>query len=270
MNFKLLFPVYRSRYKWIEQTLMDLAKLNSMNRALSLGCGEGEGDPCIAFHAKSVIACDINADDVAYAKNINKNIANLTYEVADATKLRYENASFDLVVCSEVIEHVGKPEQRLLSEISRVLQKGGVAVVTFPTESFPITYDPINRIAAFFGKKRLIPWGAYAFGHDYLIDNQQFRDWCADYNLTIEEDITLSGYLVGLLEIYWTGILQAIFKRNAKNLSSGTDVQKGISYRPSFGDPKLGILTAAILWLDRRFFLRHDYGVLKGFVLRKS
>jgi 2-polyprenyl-3-methyl-5-hydroxy-6-metoxy-1,4-benzoquinol methylase len=270
MNFKLLFPVYRSRYKWIEQTLLRLQQEHgAFEESLSLGCGEGEGDPCIAYVSKTLFSCDINEDDVAYAKNTNATYSNIIYSADDATKLSFADAKFDLVVSSEVIEHVGEPAQRLLQEVSRILKPNALSIITYPSKNFPITYDPINRIAAWFGKDRLVGWGAYAFGHDYLIDNQEFRAWCAESNLEILEDKSLSGHFVGLLEIYWTGVLQSIFKKNAKNLSGATS-SANLHYRPSFGDPLLGKLTAAILWLDNALFLRKDNTVLKGYVLRKK
>jgi SAM-dependent methyltransferase len=270
VNFKLLFPVYRSRYKWIERTLLNLkSERGSFNKALSLGCGEGEGDPCIAYVSDTLFSCDINADDVAYAKNTNITYQNIIYSTDDATALSFADASFDLVVSSEVIEHVGEPAERLLQEVSRILKPDALAIITYPSKNFPITYDPINRVSAWLGKDRLVGWGAYAFGHDYLIDNQQFRNWCNENNLEILEDTSLSGHFVGLLEIYWTGVLQAIFKKNAKNLSAQS-VTTSLHYRPSFGDPLLGKLTEAILWLDKTFFLRKDNTVLKGYILRKK
>jgi 2-polyprenyl-3-methyl-5-hydroxy-6-metoxy-1,4-benzoquinol methylase len=269
MNFKLLFPVYRSRYKWIEKTLAEVAASQKFPLALSLGCGEGEGDPCLAFHSEKVYACDINADDVAYAKSINRKFEHISYCVDDATALSFESEMFDLVVSSEVIEHVGQPADRLIKEVARVLKPNAIAIITYPSKNFPITYDPINTIASFLGKERLIPWGAYAFGHDYLIDNELFRNWCEESQLEIIKDVSLSGYLVGLLEMYWTGVLQAIFKKNAKNLSTVTS-ETSIAYRPSYGDPTLGLLTSFVLWIDKTFFLRHDKTVLKGFVLRKK
>ena len=187
----------------------------------------------------------------------------------DATKLQFPDNYFDLIVCSEVIEHVGHPEDRILAEIQRVLKHGKHCIFTFPTKSFPFTYDPINSISAAFGKDRLIPWGAYAFGHDYLIDNQQFRKWCNEYNLEIVEEVNLCSYLASLTEIYWTGVLQAVFKKNASNQASVSAV-KTVQYRPSFGDPAAGFLTELLLRMDSFFFGKTNQSVLKGFVLRKK
>lgn len=270
MNLKLLFPVYRSRYKWIEKTLEKYAKKEGrFGLALSLGCGEGEGDPVIAKVSENVTACDINSDDIAHAKSVNGRFENIHYLVEDATGLTFPDNHFDLIVCSEVIEHIGLPADRILAEIRRVLKPGKFCIFTYPTRTFPFTYDPINNISAVFGRERIIPWGAYAFGHDYLIDNYQFKDWCSKNGLEIIEETGLSGYLVGLTEMYWTGVLQAVFKKNASNQSK-VSTGKSMSYRPAFGDPKAGMMTDFLLWLDRTFFMGKKRSILRAYVLRKS
>jgi len=49
----------------------------------------------------------------------------------DGGRFPYPDASFDTVLCSEVLEHVFSPEQ-FLSEIARVLQRGGRLLLTAP------------------------------------------------------------------------------------------------------------------------------------------
>lgn len=49
----------------------------------------------------------------------------------DAARLPFPNASFDVVLMSEVIEHVPEAD-KALSEISRVLKPGGLLLITWP------------------------------------------------------------------------------------------------------------------------------------------
>lgn len=79
----------------------------------------------------------------------------------------------------------------------------------------------------------------------------------------------MSFHLVGLLEVYWTGIVQSIFKKNARNVT--TDTGSGLTVRPaSTKEPALVFITDFILWLDKMLFGWTNRSVGKGVVLRKK
>ena len=56
-------------------------------------------------------------------------------EVGDALNLPYPDESFDIVLISEVLEHVPEDKQAI-AEVTRILKPGGVAAVTVP-RAFP-------------------------------------------------------------------------------------------------------------------------------------
>lgn len=266
MNYKLLFPTYRNRYLFIKENLAEFGK-KSFPNALNLGMGEGDYDPMIVKKCGKLIGCDINENDVNFARNLNEGTPNLSYQVDNALDLSFDTNSFDLIVSVDVMEHVGKPK-RMTEEIARVLKPGGIAFVTFPQKHFPFTYDPINRFLSFFTKSK-ISQGAYAFGHEYLVDGAEFKEWATQYGLTVVKEKNLSGYLIGLLEMYWTGIIQSIFKENAGNISGKQE--KKVKLRPSINEPFLAkILTDTIIGIDYFFFKNTKHSVGKGFVVRKN
>lgn len=271
MNFKFLFTTFRNRYCFVEETLKDLTRDHVFENALNLGTGEGDYDRMIAGYCQNLTACDINAEDVAHARAVNEGVPNLRYETNNALDLSYADASFDLLISCEVIEHVGQPEQ-MIREIARVLRPGGYAILTFPSREFPFSYDPVNRIWQWIRKpgnrEYLISQGAYAFGHDYLIGSVEFQKWVREAGLELLDFRRLSGYLVGLLEMYWTGIVQRIFKKNAQNLTE--DAAGALKVRPNTTEePALVFLTDAILAIDRSGFFLGQNSVGKGVVLRK-
>ena len=110
------------------------------HRILDIGCGSGR-HTCAASRLKKVvtIGSDINFDDVAEAKN------RLLYEeelgeqgggmwgtvVADITSLPFKKNIFDLVICSEVLEHI-HDQDTAISEIVRVTRPGKDLVVSVP------------------------------------------------------------------------------------------------------------------------------------------
>ena len=55
--------------------------------------------------------------------------------ICDIINIPVEDASFDVVLCSEVIEHIPHPELAI-KEFSRILKKNGVLILTAPFCSF--------------------------------------------------------------------------------------------------------------------------------------
>lgn len=282
MNFKFLFPTFRNRYLFVKKRLETYASNPSsgsnapankaIKDALNLGTGEGDYDRMIASYCEQMVGCDVNEEDLAHARQLNADVQNLRYEPNNALALSYPTASFDLLVSCEVLEHVGQPE-KMIQEMARVLRPGGIAIMTFPSREFPITYDPVNRFWQWLGnvekKEYLISQGAYAFGHDYLIGSADFKKWANNAGFEIVEFQGLSRHLVGLLEVYWTGIAQSIFKKNSRNVTA--DTEGGLKIRPaSTSEPLLVFITDFLIWLDRALFGWTSRSVGKGVVLRKK
>lgn len=266
MNYKHLFPTFRNRYLFIRRNLEKLAGEGLFDRALNLGAGEGDYDQMIAAYCRSLTAVDINETDVEYARTLNAGTPNLNYQVDNALDLSFPDNTFDLIISVEVIEHVGDPE-RMIGEIQRVLKPRGFLLITFPYLDFPFTYDPINRVLSWFSDKH-ISQGAYAFGHDYLIGRQDFLHWASASGLSVVSEHNLSGYLVGLLEMYWTGVVQSIFKANASNQPNAKE--RKLTLRPSQKEPALARMTDGILAFDHALFGRMKHSVGRGFILQKT
>jgi SAM-dependent methyltransferase len=62
--------------------------------------------------------------------------------VADISKMPFEDGRFDLVLCTQVLEHVKKPAT-VISEVFRVTKPGGAAIFTAP-QSSPLHNLPWN------------------------------------------------------------------------------------------------------------------------------
>lgn len=77
------------------------------------------------FPSARCYGIDIYDKGIKYAKKIYPKIE---FEVADAHKLPYQKTTFDLVVCTEVLEHLDDPKLAIL-EIKRVLKKGGFGII---------------------------------------------------------------------------------------------------------------------------------------------
>lgn len=101
-------------------------------RVLDAACGEGYGSALLARAGADVLGLDIGEDAVAHARARYDGIAGLRFEQADATALdAYPDASFDLVVSFETLEHV-HAQERLLDGFARLLAPGGLLLVSTP------------------------------------------------------------------------------------------------------------------------------------------
>lgn len=87
-------------------------------------------------------------------------------EQMDITCIRHRDASFDVIYCSHVLEHVSD-DRRAIRELFRVLRSGGWAILNVPvialhTFEDPSIIDPVER-ERFFGQSDHVR----AYGLDY-------------------------------------------------------------------------------------------------------
>ncbi len=267
MNFKLLLPTYRTRERFVRDVLGALGE-RPLGRMLNVGAGEGDIDPTLASYATELESCDVNEDDVAHARALNEGVPNVRYSVQNGEALGFDDASFDVVTCLEVIEHVSQPTA-LLREIARVLRPGGTAILTCPSERFPVTYDPINAVISPTGKH--LPLGAYGYGHSWLVNEAELEAWLDDVGLQVRNKSRLSGWLVGALECYWPGAMQRVLKANAGNTTAAASSSAGRPVlRPSTEEPPLLTVVDALIALDRAASGRSRRSVGLGYVLARA
>jgi len=115
----------------------NLIGLRAGMRVLDAGCGSGR-HLCAAFRTPGVdvVGADLDTGDLAKAKGFLTLIArekhgNWIVTRADVRELPYADDSFDVVVCSEVLEHLHDCTGAV-AELVRVLRPGGDLVVTVP------------------------------------------------------------------------------------------------------------------------------------------
>ena len=117
-------------------TALDLAR---GKRVLDIACGEGYGSALLRDNgAAQVTGVDIDADIVARAGRVYGK-AGLEFHAADIRcPLPFPDASFDLIVSFETIEHIAE-HNLFLSELKRVLAPAGHLVISTPDAD---TSDP--------------------------------------------------------------------------------------------------------------------------------
>lgn len=116
-------------------------------RVLDAGCGNGIYSFTLAPGAGRVDGIDSDAARIRHVASVNL-FPNLHFRTGDICRLPYPPASFDLIICSDVLEHI-PDDQAAFAQLSRALQKGGTLLVTVPALT-----DKMRRIYRRFGHAR--------------------------------------------------------------------------------------------------------------------
>ncbi len=99
-------------------------------RVLDVASGEGYGSHLMAQRAASVTGVDLSAEAVAHAA-AKYGQSNLHYVTASCTHIPETDASFDVIVSFETIEHIAEHEA-FLREVDRLLAPDGLFIISSP------------------------------------------------------------------------------------------------------------------------------------------
>ncbi len=120
---------------------------------LDVGCGDGSISRPIARTGNEVISMELpGVANLARACGVSSVVA------GDAEQLAFTPHSFDLVLASEVMEHMWKP-QSFIDEAHRVLRPEGHLIVETPEGEESLNYDShkhyftVNRLQQMLGAK---------------------------------------------------------------------------------------------------------------------
>jgi 2-polyprenyl-3-methyl-5-hydroxy-6-metoxy-1,4-benzoquinol methylase len=102
---------------------------------LDIGCGNGMISRAIGAFGYDVKGIDVSEKTIAVAMTDNT-LPNVHFEVVAAGKLTIEHLKYDAIVCSEVLEHLHRPEE-LLNIIHDSLKNDGSLIVTVPNGRGP-------------------------------------------------------------------------------------------------------------------------------------
>ena len=102
----------------------------SYEHALDVGIGNGRLLPIYAPHAQRVTGMDISSEQLERAAQAagELNIPFTTKLCQEASRIDIENESFDLIVCSRVLQHVYDWRESV-AEFARILKPGGDLVL---------------------------------------------------------------------------------------------------------------------------------------------
>ncbi len=166
-------PIQQFLINRFYKKIFSLLKPLKVDTILDAGCGEGFTLVKIqrAKIGKRAQGIDNSATAIKLAK---KHYPNLLIEKGSIYELPYKDSSFDLVVSTEVLEHLEDPE-KALSEIKRVASK--YVLLSVPNE-------PIFTIANFLRGKYLKSFGNHP-EHINHWSKREFRNFVRKSGLRV-------------------------------------------------------------------------------------
>jgi 2-polyprenyl-6-hydroxyphenyl methylase / 3-demethylubiquinone-9 3-methyltransferase len=153
------------RVGYLRNVIARLSLRPADSTALDVGCGGGIMAEEVAAMGFRVTGVDPSAESIATARaHAARSGLAIEYTRAPGERLPFADATFDLVYCCDVLEHV-EHLQPVIDEAARVLKPGGVYL-----------YDTINRTlpSKLVMIKLFQEWGATAFMPANLHDWNQF------------------------------------------------------------------------------------------------
>ena len=125
-------PIQKALINNFYAKLFKIVKPLKLTRVLYVGCGEGFTLKKLEEKkiGKENEGIDFSKDAIKLGKNL---YPGLKLNIGDVNKLNYPDDSFDLAMCTEVLEHLENPT-RAVAEIKRVTRK--YIVFSVPNEPF--------------------------------------------------------------------------------------------------------------------------------------
>ncbi len=141
--------LHLTRKAWIEAALRDAGPGHA---ALEVGPGSGVYLPALAAHFESVTASDISEAHLEYLAPL---FPDVTIMRDDITSSALEPGSFDLILCSEVVEHI-PDSAAAIRGMYALLRPGGALVLSTPQRYSPL--ELASKIAFLPGVVQVVRW----------------------------------------------------------------------------------------------------------------
>ena len=134
----------RARYDIVLECVREAA-IPRGGRLLDVGCGDGALSGVLnSALGMQVTGVDTSEKGLALAREMfaRRGLAG-EFKLVNGYETGFKDGSFDVVVCSDVVEHVDDPGA-MLREIHRVLVPGGRLVITTPIRFSEAPLDPMH------------------------------------------------------------------------------------------------------------------------------
>jgi 2-polyprenyl-3-methyl-5-hydroxy-6-metoxy-1,4-benzoquinol methylase len=194
-----------ARRDWVIAKIAECAR-ERPGRALEIGFGAGIYLRALARHYDEVVGTDLNDGQLKYVRTRTADLPNLQVLVDDITDSQLPARSFDLVLCSEVLEHI-PDTSRAIAGIRTVITPGGLLILSTPQRyslmelACKVAFLPgvINIV------RRVYREAVFETGHISLMTERQMRQTLKSAGFQIRQQFKSGLYLPLLAEFAGTG-----------------------------------------------------------------
>lgn len=202
--------LHTSRRDWVNNALKSCAAGREVKCSIEVGPGAGGYLPLLSSLSEQVIAADIEQEYLQYAQERVKDLANVQCATDDITRSSLPAGAFDLVLCTEVIEHIAD-SQSALAGLRRLLSPGGRLVLSTPQRYSPL--EICSKVAFLPGVIELVRLiyrePVIPTGHINLLTEAALKQQLDKAGLVILEEFKCGLYLPVIAETMGRVGLQA-------------------------------------------------------------
>ena len=122
-------PIQQALIARFQKKVISLVKQKNLETIADIGCGEGFGLKNLSINniGTNYLGLDSSKTSLKLARNINPEFE---YVLGSIYKTQLKNKSFDMVMCTEVLEHLEDPEAAIV-ELRRISKKYVLISVPF-------------------------------------------------------------------------------------------------------------------------------------------
>ncbi len=171
----------RTDHKYI----LEMIKPNA--NVLDLGCGDGELLSLLIKH-KNCRATGIEIDEKAIYKCVERGVT-VSHGDIDTGLSDYSDKRFDYVILNESLQEILNPEQ-VIAEALRVGRKVIVGIPNFCSLFARLQILFLGRVPVTKG----LPYKWYNTPNIRFLSLKDFRDFCNDRNILVEQEISISQF----------------------------------------------------------------------------
>jgi SAM-dependent methyltransferase len=149
---------------------------------LDFGCGDGMFTELVFGKQPDVYGCDIAKGEMPDARDSGMYWRGVQY--GDGHALPYATGQFGSVYSNSVVEHIPDP-QNVLPELSRVLRKDGLLVLTVPSDQFRSLLNGVRTAANASDAEAYAKHVDTLFAHHHYHTPDQWRALFAANNMEL-------------------------------------------------------------------------------------